>query len=231
MKTGTPLAGGIFDQGRTAVIVSLPQNSVELAVAAAGAGADALKIHLNVEHAASGTKFGSYEEERDNVEAIIEAVDIPVGIMPGAGVTASLAEMAALEKLGVAFYDIYIHDMPAAYMQIVSMTPMAALAPGWQPWQAGQLTALGIPTVEASIVDHSLYGSPLRMTDLLAYSAITSAFSGKVVVPTQKAIAPSEIPALRGAGVDGIMIGKIVTGDTADSIARATARFAAAAAK
>ena len=43
---------------RPALAVSLPLNDIALAKAAEEAGADALKIHINVHHDASGTHFG-----------------------------------------------------------------------------------------------------------------------------------------------------------------------------
>jgi hypothetical protein len=52
----------IFKTKKMVLIASLPKNDPALAKAAAAGGADMLKIHLNVEHAASGTKFGSFDE-------------------------------------------------------------------------------------------------------------------------------------------------------------------------
>ena len=47
------------------LVVSLPRNDVELATAAANAGANALKVHMNVAHRASGTHFGTYDYVRE----------------------------------------------------------------------------------------------------------------------------------------------------------------------
>ena len=45
------------------LIVSLPSNDPAMAQAATGAGADAVKLHMNVTHDASGTRFGSFAED------------------------------------------------------------------------------------------------------------------------------------------------------------------------
>jgi hypothetical protein len=218
----------IFDEMEMPLIASLPRNSVELAEAAAAGGADMLKIHLNVHHAASGTRFGSFAEERERLEAIIEAVDIPVGIMPGAGTTATLEEMHELEEMGIAFFDIYASDMPADYLTLEEMAAMAALGSDWKPWEPESVKEFGIELLEASIVHHDQYGQRLALSDLMAYSFVAENFDGAVIVPTQKAIRPDEVRMLFEAGVSGLMIGKIVAGDTPESFESATARFAEA---
>ncbi len=214
--------------GTMGLIASLPRNDVELARAAERGGADMLKVHLNVRHAASGTYFGSLDEEKERIESIIDAVDIPVGIMPGSEVTATLDEMRRLEDMGVSFYDIYAKDMPAEYLDLDKMAPMAALSESWKHWESNHIAAMGINMLEASIVPHTEYGNPLVLSDLLAYSYLVDQFSGIVIVPTQKAIKPAEVRLLDRAGVRGLMIGRIVTGDTPESFEKTTAAFAAA---
>lgn len=218
----------IFKKKKMVLIASLPKNDPALAKAAAAGGADMLKIHLNVEHAASGTRFGSFEEERPRIEAILTAVDIPVGIMPGAARTASLDEMRALAEMGIAFYDIYASDMPADYMKITEMAAMPALGFGWRPDEPEKLAARGFTLLEASIIHHEGYGSRLALDDFMSYSFIAEKFGGAVVVPTQREILPEEVPALHGTGVRGLMIGKIVAGNTPAEFEKAAISFSAA---
>jgi len=218
----------VFEKKKMPLIASLPGNSVELAKAAAAGGADMLKVHMNVCHAASGTRFGTFAEERPRIEAILAAVDIPVGVMPGAAETPALDEMRELERMGIAFFDIYASDMPADYLCLKKMSPMAALGAGWRPWEPESVDALGIKLLEASVVPHEEYGRRLALSDLAAYSYIAKKFGGDVIVPTQKAIEPEETSLLYEAGVRGLMIGKIVAGDTPSSFEAAAARFAKA---
>jgi len=215
----------LFKQRKMLLIVSLPANSPDLAAAASAGGADALKIHLNVKHAASGTSFGTFEEEKEAFTRILSAADIPVGVMPGSDNPASPAEMKELEDMGVAFYDIYVTDMPAEYLFLEGMELMAALGPGWRSRHAQEAARLGAAMIEASIVPHEDYGSALKMNDLMDYSRLADDFSGPVVVPTQKAIKPGEVKLLSDAGVRGLMIGKIVTGGDAAGIEKSTAAF------
>ncbi len=216
----------IFKKNKMPLIASLPKNNAELAAAAEAGGADMLKVHLNVEHAASGTHFGSLDEERGNIEAILSAVKIPVGIMPGAAKTASFDEMLELEKLGIVFFDIYTTDMPTEYLKLKRMEPMAALGAGWESWEPKSLSSLGVKMLEASVVNHEEYGTKLAMSDLITYSFIAEKFKGSVIVPTQKAIKPEEVAALYKSGVRGLMIGKIVAGDSPATFEAAAKKFA-----
>jgi len=76
-----------------ALLVSLPENDPETAIAVQEAGADAIKVHLNCHHRASGTHFGPWQSERQRIGDIPSILQIPVGIVPGAETVASLAEM------------------------------------------------------------------------------------------------------------------------------------------
>lgn len=65
------------------LIASIPQNNYELAKAAWEAGADAIKVHINIWHRASGNSFGSLEENREVFEKILKDSPVPVGIVAG----------------------------------------------------------------------------------------------------------------------------------------------------
>ena len=105
---------------------------------------------------------------------------------------------------------------------------MVALAPGWKPDAPAILNRTGVRLLEASVQPHENYGKPLTMADIGEYQSICARFEGKVIVPTQKAIRPEDLKALRAAGVRGIMIGAIVTGREPDTIREAAAAFRAA---
>ena len=51
-------------QNKFSLVVSLPSNDLELAKAALEGGAQAVKVHCNVWHRASGHTFGSYAENK-----------------------------------------------------------------------------------------------------------------------------------------------------------------------
>ena len=216
---------------RPALLVSLPRNDLALAEAALEAGADGLKVHLNVHHHASGTHFGSWTEEREAIEATL-ALGAPVGIVPGTRecmITPGEAE--ALESAGVDFVDAYLQDMPDWLPeQAREMSVMAAL--GWTDaaggWDLGPLQGR-CSLLEASVVPPDGYGAPLQAEDLVAYAAIARRHPGlPALVPTQRALEPHQVAEVLATGMRGILIGAIVTGRTPESLARATGHFAAA---
>ncbi len=211
------------------LIVSLPSNSVELARAAAQGGADALKVHINVAHEASGTRFGSLAEERANLEQIL-ALDLPTGIVPGAGERLpSPAEMEALADMGVDFFDLYLHDMPSWLVRFPRLTRAIAISSPSQVELLPDLEALDFQAIEAAIIPHEGYGKPLSAADLAAYRRIRSATHLPIILPSQRALRPEDVPLLvEDAGVDAIMIGAIVTGAEPDTLRAATQRFASA---
>ena len=211
------------------LIVSLPANSLELAKAAEAAGADALKIHINIVHRASGKEFKSWQEEKENIFKILSSIKIPIGIVPGAGkVIATLEELKEMEKLGIDFYDIYLEDHPACWFQHnTSITRMVALSSSLKDIDLLPLFSYwGIEVVEASCVEHNRYGDRLKASDLLMYHQIVQFTPLPVIVPTQLHILPEELPVLFKTGIKGIMIGAIVTGEDTDNFYEKVSGFA-----
>lgn len=212
---------------RPRLIVSLPANSAALARAAAEAGAEALKVHINVRHEASGTAFGSLAEERGNLERIL-AVGLPTGIVPGAaGSLPSREDMYELEAMGVDFFDLYDHDMPLWLARWQGMTRAVAISQATPIEAICDFASVGFEMVEAAIIAHEGYGQPVSVADVMAYRRVRQATKLPIIVPTQRAILPDDVPALLGIGINAIMIGAIVTGKEPESLGRATERFAA----
>jgi len=208
------------------LIMSLPANDPELARAAARGGADVLKIHIRVHHDASGTHFGTLAEERERIAAILAAFQGPVGIVAGAADPATPEEMTELKRMGIDFFDLYLSYMPAWMWQLEGMAKAVALEPTYSVHQALALKALGADLIEAAIVPHDGYGKPLTMADLAAYRDLRDTIDLPIIVPTQRAIRPEEATLItRECGIEGLMIGAIVTGKTPESIEKAVRRF------
>ncbi len=85
-----------------------------------------------------------------------------------------------------------------------------------------------IAMLEAAIVPPEDYGEPLTLADVANYRSLVQASERPVLVPTQKAILPIDLPALSAAGIGGIMIGVVVTGPTEGGIEKVTRHFRAA---
>lgn len=216
----------LLSRPRLTLLVSLPQNSAEMAKAAVAGGAEALKVHLNVHHHASGTDFGSFSEERERLEAILDvAQGVPVGIVPGAATMPTPEEMDALADMGIDFFDAYSYDMPAWMLGYRGMNRMVAAYHGCTVQEFVALERLGMECLEASIVHHDHYGQPLTVHDLAAYRRLADALNVPIVVPSQKKILPAEVELLQLTRVKALMIGAIVTGKEPSGIEKATREF------
>jgi hypothetical protein len=213
---------------RPGLLVSLPRNEVELAEAALEAGADGLKVHLNVHHHASGTHFGSWDEEQGIIRQIL-ALGAPVGMVPGTRErTITPREAREIESAGVDFIDAYIQDMPMGVLEILTTVGvMAALSWGEEEsgWNLGALEGR-CSLLEASVVHPEGYGLPLAPRDLVAYRQIAERYPDlPAIVPTQRALRPGEVERVLATGMRGILIGAIVTGKTAEGMRRVTGEF------
>lgn len=213
------------------LLVSLPRNDLSLAQAAFRGGAQGLKVHINVEHHASGTHFGSLDEERENITAIIAAArtaGASVGIVPGGSPFASPDDFAQLAAMGVDYFDAYPADAPAWTLKQPHLDVMMAAYHGGTLLEMQTLEQVGMRLCEASIMPHDAYGKDLTALDIVAYTALCASLASPVIVPSQKRLVPQDIPALLASGARGVLIGAVVTGRDAESIEAATRAFRAA---
>lgn len=212
-------------QEKMTLIVSLPKNDPGLAKAVSEAGADAIKVHLNCHHRASGTHFGSWKEEKERIENIPSSLDIPVGIVPGAETVASMEEMEELSRLGFDFLDIFVNHMPCQFFGVRNMTKTIALDYTFPFDHISYLEDIGMEIIEASIIEPQGYGHPLSSRDLARYCELLAKTKCPVFIPTQRKIIPEDVPYLHRIGARGIAIGAVVTGMETDQIISVTRKF------
>ncbi|SMF52965.1 hypothetical protein SAMN02982989_3165 [Xaviernesmea oryzae] len=210
-KLTRALRGGEFP-----VIVSLARHDLDLAKAAVGAGAFALKVHLNAYHRATGTTFGSFAEERPFYEKLA-TLGMPLLVMAGQEQVPSAEEMDALADLGFEGFNIYFSDMQPHLLQS-KLRPMPAL--GEKSTDEDLKKILEIPGVmmEASVAAFADYGKPLDETDLARYRDITTRAGIPVIAPSQKRFTAADMPKLKAAGIAAPLLGVIVTGTTPESM-------------
>ena len=213
------------------LLVSLPRNDVELAEAAFRGGAQGLKVHINVEHFASGTKFGSFEEEKSKLQKIVQVAQehsASVGIVPGGSPFATRDEFSKLAQIGIDYFDAYPAEAPGWVFEQDDLDVMLAAFHGASNDELMSLEELGMTLCEASIVPHDDYGTPLNTLDLARYHDLAQTISVPFIVPSQKKLLPEDQTLLQRAGARGVLIGAIVTGRDAASIETATRNFSEA---
>lgn len=212
------------EKNRFSLCVSIPRNHPDMAAAAEAGGADGLKVHLNVKHPASGHVFGNFARERKNIESVLKKVALPVGVVPGAEKKATLAELHLMSELGIDFFDIFAHDMPLDYLQS-SLGKMVCIDGRYYANDLKRLADLGAQVFEASVIPHEGYGKPIAFSDLVRWKELTANLDIPLLVSTQRKINPDECRILQEIGVRGVMIGVVVTGETAKGVEAATRAF------
>ncbi len=216
----------VLHQKRPALIMSLPGNDPFLARIAVESGADVIKVHMNVQHRASGLHFRTFEEEKENLAQIKEiAGSVPCGIVAGSSVEDAERDFLSANRLDYEFVSLYASAAPLSVLSCPDMKKMIALAPGYTPNDVRLLSKIGADVLEASVMMPETYGQRLTAKELLEYAAITEASDLPVVVPTQRAIRPEEVGQLASVGVSGIMIGAVVTGKTGETIKKSISEF------
>ena len=214
----------LFESRKPVLIMSLPANDPALCRAAFEEGADVVKVHINVEHRASGTHFGRLAQEGPALRQMLAEAKGPMGLVPGASLEAIRLDVEEASRLGFDFFSTYIHHMPVLETP-VPQAWMAACDGSYDLAEIKNVQRIGAQVLEASVMPGAEYGQPLSMRDLLRYHMIAEQSDLPMVVPTQRLIRPQELPALAEAGMRGIMIGAVVTGRTEESIRRGVAAF------
>ena len=214
----------LFEEKKLVLIMSLPANDPALCRAAFEAGADVVKVHINVEHRASGTHFGRLAEHEEAFGQMLALRTGPMGLVLGGSLEGAAQDAQAACRLPFAFHSIYAHHMPAWALSL-DKPLMAACDYSYSLDEIRAMPAAGTDVLEASVIPGAEYGQPLSMRDLIRYRLIAGAVNVPVVVPSQRRIQPSEVAALAETGVKGLMIGAVVTGREEASIAKAVAAF------
>jgi hypothetical protein len=207
---------------RGLLIVSLPRNDAALARAAASAGADLLKVHINVHHRASGTRFGSLDEEEAALQEIL-AVGLPTGLVPGEDEMVSPDEVGRLRRF--AFLDAYVTRLPL-FLYDAGVPVIPAIPHDYPPEALGSLAALPGEWLEAALVAPDGYGRHPAAGDLVALARLGASARRRMIVPTQRRVRPEDLPRYFAIPqVWAIMIGAVVTGRAARGVGRATEAF------
>ncbi len=214
----------LLHRDRLTLIMSLPVNDPALCAAAFDAGADVVKVHINVQHRASGTHFGRLSEERGALETMLAHKAGPMGLVTGGTLEAAGLDLDGAAAMPFSFFSLYAHCAPTAALRC-SVPLMLACDSTYSLDEVEYMADAGASVLEASVIPGAEYGTALSARDLMRYRAIARRTTLPVVVPTQRRIEPDDAALLRAAGVKGLMIGAVVTGRDASSVARAVTAF------
>ena len=222
----------LIDRNKFSLVVSLPRNDLTLAEAALKGGAQAIKVHVNVWHRASGQTFGTFAENKKFLGELVRLCgDIPVGLVPGADEAfVSFEELGEIEALGIDFFSSYADHLPIYMLESKKLCRVVAIDSSYTQTILDGINKYPPDVFEISAVPGEAYGQKLNYTDILRYADIDSKVKLPIVIPTQKCIAPNEVHHLFAVGCKAIMIGAIVLGKEPDpaTVEKTCAAFAQA---
>ncbi|MBI5700119.1 hypothetical protein HZC35_07455 [Candidatus Saganbacteria bacterium] len=180
------------------LVVHLPENKVELAQAAERAGAEALMIDQG------------FDEDK-----ILKAVKIPVGLN------------AADKVTGENKYDFVNFPVEALpeFGKLKKIARIAELNESYTLDKLMQVVEGTIDALDAAIIPLHQFGKELQIGDLQNYIAIALSSNLPVIIPTQRNIKPSEVAIIWDTGVKGLMLTRVVLGETAKSFEKAVKEY------
>lgn len=208
------------------IIVSLPDNRLDLAEAAIEAGADGLKFHINVQHRASGNNFKDLDQYTDLFKKIREDFTGPMGIVIGDVIDkVDQIDTKKLKEIGFNYFSLYAKDIPSKMMLQNDIERTVAIDFNYSPSEIKAVEDFGFEAIELSIVKKENYGERLDFEDMLAYKNYRNNTSLPLIVPSQKRLVPEDLTILSEVGINAVMLGAVTIGSTTKSIYNTISEF------
>lgn len=214
-----------LNEEKLSLVISCPLNDYEFAKAAWENGADALKVHLNVNHHASGTHFKSLKEEIEFIHKLLKNSPIPVGVVVGGSEEVVDQDFKNVLKENFDFLSLYAHHATTEVLNQDKISKMLACDYTYTKEEILNLEKIGTDILEMSIMHPDDYGTLLTARDLAKYKQINDLVSLPTLLPTQKNIKTSDLQKIKEVGFNGIMIGAIVTTKDYDTYVKRIKEF------
>lgn len=215
-----------LNRKKMCLIVSLPWDSYDLAKKVWEAGADAIKVHINVFHGASKHQFGTLEENIETFKRILKDSPVPVGIVPGtiAGEGEKLVE--PIIDLGFDFISLYSENMPASLLTEKRISKFFSVNPTYTLPEIEEIAqSKYVDMLEMAFSKVESPDERLSARDCLWYEAICKKAIMPTILPTQHKVVPEDCKLLHEIGVKAVMIGAIVTSNDEAMVIQKTKEF------
>ena len=208
------------------LIASIPENNYEIAKAAWEAGADAVKVHINVWHRASNNTFGTLEQNHEVFSKILRDCPVPVGIVVGEDAFVAEDNVDKAIEMGFDFISLYGHHTPASLAYRKDITNFFAVNSTYTFDEINAVSNSSFADIlEMSICLPETYGERLNEKDLVRYEYLSKHSAITTVVPTQHLVLPTDVKALHKCGVKAVMVGAISMRKDIETISKTLKEF------
>ena len=217
---------GALKKNKFSLIASIPENKYELAKIAWEAGADAIKVHINVFHRASQNTFGTLGSLKTEFLKIIKDSPVPVGIVAGEDTVLVEEVLDEIIEMGFDFISLHGHYTPPAVVKSKEIANFYAVDSSYTYDEIMAVANSFVADIlELSICEGSTYGNRLNARDLARYERVAKASPIPTIVPTQRLVKPDDVELLYKCGISAVMVGAISMGKTAESISCTLSQF------
>ena len=215
-----------LNNNKMCLIASIPENNYEIAKAAWEAGADAVKVHINVWHRASNNTFGTLEQNNEVFTKILRDCPVPVGIVVGEDAFVAEDNVDKAIEMGFDFISLYGHHTPASLAYRKDITNFFAVNSTYSLDEINAVSNSSFADIlEMSICLPETYGERLNAKDLVRYEYLSKHSAIPTVVPTQHLVLPTDVKALYKCGVKAVMVGAISMGKEIETISKTLKEF------
>jgi hypothetical protein len=209
----------LLNRDQLTVIVHCPVASIEFAQAAVAGGCDAVIFDLS-----------AVIDDKDAALKILKTIKVPAGVSCSSDKITE-EQIKELFKMGFSFIEICISVVPAWLNKIGDMAKIVTLDAEYSAYDLTELAGEGLDAIDAAVVSAENLGKDLNVGDLQNYITVALSTGLPVIVPTQKLVRVSEVPIIWDTGAKGLILNKIVVGDTPLTVRSVTKEFSEAAAK
>ena len=215
-----------LNNNKMCLIASIPENNYDIAKAAWEAGADAVKVHINVWHRASNNTFGTLEDNFEVFSKILKDCPVPVGIVVGEDAFVAEDNVDKAIEMGFDFISLYGHHTPASLAYRKDITNFFAVNSTYSLDEINAVSNSSFADIlEMSICLPETYGERLNAKDLVRYEYLSKHSAIPTVVPTQHLVLPTDVKALYKCGVKAVMVGAISMGKDIETISKTLKEF------
>jgi len=202
-----PLASLVSGADAVALITTLPQNNSEYAAVAAGAGANAIMVGIDMTDTTLPGLFGSFDLMEDSIDSILSTTTIPVGISIGDSRPLIEENWERIVSKQFSFVNMFAHHMPPFVLEDDRIEKLISVGSGYMLEQVKSVSEIdGVTALEAAIVAPQGRNHIFSALDLATLSVLANLSSKPLFMRTQKRMGARDVRSVMRSGIRGISV-------------------------